>query len=164
MEVEDSLMLKGCATAFSGSPMAGAQVRYTVKRGLNRSSLTTIHEETVHTDQQGSFVVSIPTQTPETDEENPKWLFQVKATVTDMGGETHEVGKTLSMASKNHDLTVDWPKEKMDISAEKNVSVQLSDKWGEPIDTVVTCYIDRPDHPFTVKANTQATMPVGDRL
>ncbi|MBO4606522.1 MAG: hypothetical protein J5682_01325, partial [Prevotella sp.] len=98
MEVEDSLMLKGCATAFSGAPMAGAQVRYTVKRGLNRSSLTTIHEETVHTDQQGSFVVSIPTQTPETDEENPKWLFQVKATVTDMGGETHEVGKTLSMA------------------------------------------------------------------
>ena len=164
IEDDDSLMLKGCATAFSGAPMAGAQVKYTVKRGLNRSSLTTIHENTVHTDQQGEFIVSIPTETPETDEENPKWVFQVKATVTDLGGETHEVEKTLSMASKNYDLSVDWPKVKMDISFEKNVNVQLSDKWGEPLDTVVICYIDRPDHPFTVKTNTHDTLPDGDML
>ena len=164
IEDDDSLMLKGCATAFSGAPMAGAQVKYTVKRGLNRSSLTTIHENTVHTDQQGEFIVSIPTETPETDEENPKWVFQVKATVTDLGGETHEVEKTLSMASKNYDLSVDWPKVKMDISFEKNVNVQLSDKWGEPLDTVVTCYIDRLEKPFTVRTNTQATLPDGEKL
>ena len=164
MEDEDSLMLKGSATAFSGAPMAGAQVRYTVKRGLNRSSLTTIHENTVHTDQQGEFVVGIPTETPETDVENPKWMFLVKATVTDLGGETHEVEKTLFMASKNHDLTLDWSKQKMDISSRKTVNVQLSDKWGEPLDTLAVCYIDQPDHPFTVRTNTQATLPDGERL
>ena len=164
IEFEDSLRLKGCATAFSGAPMAGAQVRYTVKRGLNKSSLSQIFEETVHTDQQGEFVLTIPTETPETDVENPKWVFQVKATVTDLGGETHEAGKTLTMASKKHDLTVDWPKNKMDISSQKTVNVLLSDKWGEPIDTMVMCYIDRPDHPFTVKTNTQDALPEGERL
>ncbi|MBO4819871.1 MAG: carboxypeptidase-like regulatory domain-containing protein [Prevotella sp.] len=164
MEVEDSLTLKGCATAFSGAPMAGAQVRYTVKRGLNKSSMPQIFENTVHTDQQGDFVVKIPTETPETDEENPKWVFQVKAIVTDLGGESHEADKTLTMASKKHDLTVDWPKQKMDISSQKTVNVQLSDKWGEPIDTTVVCYVDRPDHPFTVMTNTLDTLPDGDRL
>ena len=164
MQDEDSLMLKGCATAFSGAPMVGAQVRYTVKRGLRTSDLTTIQENTVQTDHLGEFVVRIPTETPETDEENPKWLFQVKATVTDLGGETHEVQKTLSMASKNYDLTVGWPKEKMDISAEKTVNVLLSDKWGEPIDTVAVCYIDKPDNPFTVRTNMETTMPDNDRL
>lgn len=164
VEDEDSLSLKGCATAFSMAPMAGAQVHYTVKRGLDRSSLTTIHENTVHTDQEGSFVVKIPTEVPDVDEENPKWVFQVKAIVTDLGGETHEVDKTLTMASKNHDLTVDWPKQKMDIASQKTVNVKLSDKWGEPLDTVVICYIDRPEKPFTVKANTHTTLPDGDKL
>lgn len=164
IEDEDSIMLKGCATAFSGAPMARAQVRYTVKRGLNRASLNTILENTVHTDQDGSFVVSIPTETPETDEENPKWVFLVKAIVTDLGGESHEVEKYLSMASKNHDLTVDWPKQKMDIALQKTVNVMLSDKWGEPIDTVAVCYIDQPDNSFTVKTNSLTTLPECDRL
>lgn len=160
----DSLMLKGRATAFSGAPMAGAQVRYTVKRGLNMSQLTTIHTDTTLTNQQGTFVVRIPTETPETDEENPKWVFQVKAAVTDLGGETHEVDKTLSMAAKDFDLTVDWPKEKMDVASQKTVNVLLSDKWGEPIDTVAVCYVDQPSDSFTVKTNTLATLPESDRL
>ena len=164
IEEEDSLVLKGCATAFSGAPMAGAQVKYTVKRGLNRFSLNTILENTMHTDQQGAFKVSIPTETPETDEENPKWVFQVKATVTDLGGETHEVDKMLSMANKEFDLTVDWPKEKMDISSQKTVKVQLTDRWGEPIDTMAVCYIDQPGNSFTVKTNSPAALPESDRL
>ena len=164
VENEDSLMLKGCATAFSGASMAGAQVRYTVKRGLKRSDMSTIYTDTVHTDQQGAFIVRIPTETPETDEENPKWMFQVNAIVTDMGGESHEVEKTLFMASKNHDLTVDWPKEKMDIASQKTVKVMLSDKWGEPIDTVAVCYIDQPDNIFSAKTNSPTTLPECDRL
>ena len=164
IEDEDSLTLKGHATAFSGASMAGAQVRYTVKRGLNRFQWTTIHTDTVLTDQQGAFVVRIPTETPQADEENPKWMFQVKATVTDMGGETHEVEKTLSMACKGYDLAVDWPQEKMDIISQKTVNVQLTDKWGEPIDTVAVCYIDQPGNTFTIKTNSLETMPECDRL
>lgn len=164
MEDEDSLILNGCATAFSGAPMAGAQVRYIVKRGVNVSLLKTIHTDTVLTDQQGAFVVKIPTETPETDEENPKWVFQVKATVTDIGGETHEVDKTLSMATKDFDLTVDWPKEKMDIASMKTVNVLLYDKWGEPIDTMAVCYIDLPSNSFTVKTNSLTTLPECERL
>lgn len=164
IEDEDSLALKGRATAFSGAPMAGAQVRYTVKRGVNRFQLTTIHTDTVLTDQQGAFVVRIPTETPEADEENPKWMFQVKATVTDLGGESHEVEKTLSMATKNADLAIDWPQEKMDIVLRKTVKVQLTDKWGEPIDTVAVCHIDQPGNPFTIKTNSLETLPECDRL
>ena len=163
-ENEDSLMLRGCATAFSGAPMAGTQVRYTVKRGLRANNLNTILTDTLHTDQEGSFVVRIPTETPETDEENPKWVFQVKAIVTDLGGESHEVEKTLFMASKNYDLTVDWHQEKMDIISQKTVKVMLTDKWGEPIDTVATCYIDQPNNTFSVKTNTPTTLPECDRL
>jgi hypothetical protein len=163
-EDEDSLELKGCATAFSGAPMAGAQVRYTVQRGLRANNMNSIHTDTVHTDQQGAFIVRITTETPETDEENPKWMFQVKATVTDLGGESHEVEKTLSMASKNFDLAVDWPQEKMDIVSRKTVKVQLTDKWGESIDTVAACYIDLPGNTFTIKTNSLETLPECDRL
>jgi len=159
---EDSLALKGCATAFSGAPMAGTQVRYTVERGTRQSDLRTIFADTLQTDREGVFVVRIPIEDMQTDD-HQTWLYRVKAAVTDLGGETHEVEKTLHMSDKDYQLSVDWPQEKMDITHPKTLKIQLDDKWGEPIDTVAVCYIDRPGETFSIKTNVQSNLPENDR-
>ena len=156
--VGDTILLPGYAKAFSGAQVTQAQVRYTVeqKRGIMRSYLngTEVFTDTIQTDADGGFKVKIPIVVPKVEDTEDQWSFRVKAVVTDMGGESHEVEQTITMKDKERFFNISLPETKVEIGKPIFASFQVKNRWEEPVDTLVTYYVDKPVNKQTAKTNT----------
>ncbi len=157
--VGDTILLPGYAKAFSGAKVTQAQVRYTVeqKRGLIRSYLgngTVVLTDTIQTDADGGFKVKIPIVVPKVEDAENQWSFRVKAVVTDMGGESHEVEQIITMKDKEKFFTISLPETKLEVGKPVTVTFQLKNRWEEPIDTLVTYFVDKSVNKQTAKSNT----------
>ncbi|MEO6173952.1 MAG: MG2 domain-containing protein [Flavobacterium circumlabens] len=110
-QINQSIKVKGSAKAFAGSTISDATVTYTVTRNVNyyRGYYNNETEETVaegetKTDAAGNFIidfVAIPSKNS-IKEQLPIFNYLIKATVTDINGETHETETTVKVGY--HDL------------------------------------------------------------
>lgn len=110
-QINQSIKVKGIAKAFAGSIISDATVTYTVTRNVNyfrdyynNETEETIAEGEIKTDASGKFIidfVAIPSKNS-IKEQLPIFNYIVKATVTDINGETHEAETTVKVGY--HDL------------------------------------------------------------
>ena len=94
----DSLLLEGTAEKFSGAPVQGGKVRYTLTRSKawfwrNMAGEQQLAEGELMTSADGTFAVKVCLERPDT-EVSLGWdgfyRYQVKVEVTDAAGETQE--------------------------------------------------------------------------
>ena len=154
--VGDTILLPGNARSFSGAQVTQAQVCYSVEQGRGKirySSGTAAYNDTTQTDRDGTFKVKIPIVVPKVEDAEDQWSFRVKAVVTDLGGESHEVEQTITMNDNERLFNVSFPEKKMEMGKPMFVTLELKDRWKEPIDTTVDYYVDRPDVKQTAQTN-----------
>lgn len=112
-QVNQSIKIKGNAKAFAGSNISDASVTYTVSRYTSyfRSYYSQDQNETLatgetKTDASGKFTIdfiAVPSKNSNK-EQLPIFNYRIKATVTDINGETHESETTVKVGYHNLEL------------------------------------------------------------
>ncbi|MCP2029276.1 TonB-dependent SusC/RagA subfamily outer membrane receptor [Flavobacterium sp. HSC-32F16] len=113
-KLNESVKIKGTATAFAGSNISDAVVKYTVNRYTtyfrnyygHRDNETLAVGET-KTDASGKFTIDF-TASPSnnnTKEQRPIFNYEINVSVTDINGETHSAVTTVKVGY--HDLIID---------------------------------------------------------
>ena len=124
--IGDTVKLKGRAKAYSGMPVQGAEVSYTVNRNpvlwwwYSNENSETVFEGKAITDEKGEFNIELPFIFP--DEKKSKksanrgywqsakfYNFVVDADVTDLAGETRSASASLPLGTKTIVLTSNMP-------------------------------------------------------
>ena len=117
----DTITVEGTARTFSGMPVQGAKVSYTVTRRAswwwrpwNMPEETILSKDSAITDDSGHFRVRMPMVLPE--QKNYSHMYfniEAEATVTDGAGESHQ--STVSIPLSNHTtvLTCDMPEKSL---------------------------------------------------
>ena len=168
----DTLTLKGYARTYSGVPVQGAKVAYEVERrsaswwwrsssGENEMLL----QDSVVTDNDGAFTMRVPIALPanvdaddEDDWRNRFYEIVVNASVTDLGGETHEGELSLPISRKltafNFSLPSVSEREKLG-----TVTFSLLNNAGDEIDGDVTYFIDDAPKGYAAKTNVKTELP-----
>ena len=118
----DTVLMRGVARSFSGVPVQGAKVEYTVERrrsvwwrwDYSDDSPVLLTDTTVTADD-GSFTVKMPMSFPESAETEHPLYYRVvtNAKVTDMAGETHEASTALPLSNRSSILTCDLPEKSL---------------------------------------------------
>ena len=108
----DSIKVVGIARSFSGAPIQGAKVKYSVECMMNRfwrMQGTAIHQKTGEgvTDAQGRFEVPVHFLPVSEDERYWYYTYRITADVTSLAGETQEGRLDLPLGSAS--LRVDIP-------------------------------------------------------
>ena len=167
----DTLSVKGIARTYSGVPVQGAVVSYTVERTTpswwwgESNSDEQLLTDTVTTDEKGEFVMTVPIRLPaNVDADNLGWrayYYDIKAvaTVTDQGGESHTASISLPVSNKVTAFTFSLP-EKAERASLKKVTFELKDVMGEPVDGEVTYYIDDEEQGHVAKTNVPTDLPM----
>ncbi len=122
-QVNDSIRVKGSATAYAGSNITGAQVSYRVKRVIrfpgwyywrhpyfNEIPQEIVHGETV-TDASGQYEIdfkALPDNSV-SKENLPTFRYEVTADVTDINGETHTANSIVSVGYHALSASIDVP-------------------------------------------------------
>ena len=142
----DSIVMKGKATTYAGSPVDGAQVQYRVVRQMyfpwrwwwydsgTSSSEMEIAAGTATTNAQGEFSVSFVAADDPVKSRNhiPAFRFTVFADVTDLNGETRSGEKSIQLSKQSLLLSLDIPEE-VDRSAPPRVRIQTQNLDGQAI-------------------------------
>lgn len=144
----DTISVRGVATTYSGVPVQGAKVAYTVKRtkGLRwwwRGEAQQIASDTVMTDDDGSFTVSVPMLYPENETMRGAvyYNFDINAKVTDLAGETHEATTSLPLSNRTGMLSVDLPAQVLKDSL-RQMRFTYKNLLGEEVDGQVKYRFD----------------------
>ena len=132
--IGDTVSVTGRAETFSGVPVQGAQVAYTIKRksvfGF-RNAGATIATDTITTDAEGLFHVDVPLNLPPSllrEIGNSKFCrfhFDVEARVTDAGGETQSAETFVPISNKATQFEVFMPSR---IAAPDTITLTFSRK------------------------------------
>ena len=182
----DTVTITGRAKTYAGVAVQGATVRYNVVRdkmlfywfsnqGYDKEEL---YADTVTTDGNGEFKVSVPVILPEgygeaedddeNEADNAAWAryrrghdcfrFLATATVTDVAGESHEQQTSLKLSDKATSLYCNMPyKVLADKPAE--ISVKRFNASAKEIEGDVRCWFDSAtEKAFTIKANERTVL------
>lgn len=112
-QLNQSIKIKGNAKAFAGSNISDANVTYTVSRYTSyfRNYYSQEQNETIasgetKTDASGKFIIEFNAQPSKNavKEQLPIFNYLIKATVTDINGETHESETTIKVGYHDLDL------------------------------------------------------------
>ncbi len=171
-QIGDTLVVTAHATTYSGVPVQGAKVKYTVKRSQplwwrfsssSSSSATDIltSGEAI-TDNEGAFKIEMPMVLPEgsnavstiKSQVRPTHIYTITATadVTDQSGETHSGELALPLANKPTAFSCDIPNKTLRDSL-KTVTFMFKNAMGADIDGTVRYYIDNSFNAFTARTN-----------
>ena len=138
----DTLNIKGKALTYSGMPVVGGKVAYTVKYepwsfwwryGSSRSAQVS---GTTQTDANGGFDIVLPTETIR-GTAYEKGVFTLTVAVTDEAGETHEADPVRFSFASAYSIKADVPET---ICVDGNVDVQsvgsvkITDMVGAPVE------------------------------
>ena len=147
--------VQGLAASYSAVPVSGARVQYTVTRERIhrwwwrywgwRGESTEVASGEVTTAADGSFAITF---TPEPDSSvdlstKPCFLYAVKATVTDLNGESHEQRYELRVGFQNAFLSLEQG------STMENLKVRHFDLNGNELPGKVDVKIERLRQPHT---------------
>ena len=142
----DTIIVTGRARSYAGVPVQGAEVNFTVKRQYswwyswgNNDHGTTIDEGRLTTDDEGKFLVKVPLTLPPGD--NGFYNFNIHATATDLGGESHEGDMNLPVGRKAAALMCDLPKQS-EKEKVKEITFTLRNASGQNLDGEVTYKFD----------------------
>ncbi|MFA9290507.1 MAG: MG2 domain-containing protein [Solirubrobacteraceae bacterium] len=124
-KLNETITTKGIAKAYAGNFIADAEVKYTVIRkiqkrwdywyyrggnGANENDETIINS-TTKTDAIGNFNIEFLAKAGNQDpKNNPIYIFEIKADVTDSNGETQSNTTTVKAGFNNWDLSIEHPK------------------------------------------------------
>ncbi|HNW83848.1 MAG TPA: MG2 domain-containing protein, partial [bacterium] len=144
-KLDDTVKIKGSATAYSGAPLTEAKVAWRVVRttyfpywywgydyGYYSNRQTVIGKGTVNTDDKGEYTVdfkAIPDQSVPK-KLLPAFTYTVYADVTDINGETHSTTTFVSVGFVALSLSTDIPEE-LDSSTAKKIEIISSNLNGE---------------------------------
>ena len=181
----DTLNLTGRATTYSGVPVQGAKVKYSVRRhkalwwrygGYGTASYgyddDILAEGEAVTDGSGEFAVAAPMLLPEWESgvtplqqadyyRAPRFYdIMVEADVTDLAGETRSGKLSLPLGSKPAALGCDVP-EKVLRDSLKTITFTLKNAAGNDISGDVTYTVSGMEGTFTAKANTATAVNWG---
>lgn len=181
----DTLNLTGRATTYSGVPVQGAKVKYSVRRhkalwwrygGYGTASYgyddDILAEGEAVTDGSGEFTVAAPMLLPEWESgvtplqqadyyRAPRFYdIMVEADVTDLAGETRSGKLSLPLGSKPAALGCDVP-EKVLRDSLKTITFTLKNAAGNDISGDVTYTVSGMEGTFTAKANTATAVNWG---
>ena len=112
----DTLHVKGYAKTYSGVAVANARVAYKISQGYSwwwrRGGNNTVLTDTVYTQSDGSFTLTMPMTLPKQDEDSAPlrccfYNVHAEATVTDAAGESHSASISLPLSNSNAYLSCD---------------------------------------------------------
>lgn len=160
----DTVAVSATARTFSGMAVQGAKVRYSVVRrpalwwgykGM-RDRAQTIYTDSAMTDGSGRFTARVPMQMPDRDDDDMSrqsrfYSFDLTATVTDAGGESHDATTTVPLGDKPTALACNLG-DKIERDSLRSIRFSYMNAAGQPIDGNVVFYIDDQRH--TTPANT----------
>lgn len=134
----DVLKIEGDARTYSGMPVAGAKVAYTVTyspwrwwRGMFESNQSCTGTTT--TDGDGKFVIELPTETLK-GTPYAKGLFTLKVDVTDAAGETRQAPATMFSMAAAYTIDANVPERFKSEPDAKFGTVTVRDMTGKPAD------------------------------
>ncbi len=162
----DIVEVTGFAKTYAGVPVQGAKVAYSVcrkqaswwwARSGNEEMLV---EDTVETDSEGAFRMRVPLIMPDdydpdasTYRRSAFYNFDIRALVTDLGGESHEGSLSLPLGSKPTVLSCHIPGQFIADSI-KTISFGYRNAAGADVDAMVTYTIDRQERTYQAQSNT----------
>lgn len=145
----DTITVEGTARTFSGMPVQGAKVSYTVTRRAswwwrpwNMPEETILTKDSAVTDDSGHFSVRMPMMLPE--QKNYSHMYfniEAEATVTDVAGETHQGTVSLPLSNHTTVFTCDLPEKSLADSL-GTITFGYMNIAGEKIAGKVSCTID----------------------
>ncbi len=151
----DTVIVTAHAKTYSGVPVQGAKVKYTVSRQqalwwswYGNAENTPLLEDEAVTDEQGAFKMMMPMILPEETPQNtgywwcPARFYQIKASavVTDIAGESHEGSMLLPIGTKPTAFRSDLPEKAVEDSLQ-SVTFNYRNAAGKTIDgTVKYCF------------------------
>ena len=133
------LEAEGTAMMFAGVPVQGAQVHYTVeyasvdfKRWWFETRWIHMSEGDLTTDDEGHFRVPITLTKDHLTAGNDVMRFRIKATVTDVAGESHDAEWTVNASNREFalDLTID---DVVDLAKDASFKVEAFDLNREKV-------------------------------
>lgn len=151
-KIGDTVTVKGRAKSYSGMPVEGAKVAYTLRYrvpfwyrmygfyGINDDF---IKSDTITTVEGGEFLVKVPVTAPK-DMENVRKMFcniELAADVTDLAGETHSAQTQLPLPLRKGMLTSDMSPQYVADSL-KTVTFSYLNALGKNIEKPMTWNID----------------------
>ncbi len=156
----DTITVKGVAKTYAGVPVQGAKVEYSIERHsswwwwrANRNNMR-ICDDTTTTAEDGTFEVSVPFEPEDTDDSHDFlrrtnfYDFDISATVTDLGGESHEGSLTLPLGTKATAFSVDIP-ERMVCDSMKLMTFSYKNSAGTDIAGKVSYRINEGEWQYT---------------
>lgn len=159
----DTVMVKGIAKTYSGMPVAGAKVRYSVNRNhvwwlRMEPGSEELADGAGETAADGSFTIPMPMIVPKG--LNPKRTFcysvVAEVTVTDLAGESHEARLSLPLSNRKSFLSVSLDEATLSDSV-MSVMVERRNAIGENIDGKVTLTTDFCKN-IEIEANKQVNL------
>lgn len=160
-KLNQTIKITGNAKAYAGNNIDGAKVIYTVTRKARfennwyfwrmprpNTDAKQIKNGELKTDANGKFVIDFTAEPDETVDRNtnPIFDYEVKATVTDINGETRENTSNISVGYNSIVLKLDVP-EKVNINNLKNIKIIATNLAGESINTMVDIKISQLQTP-----------------
>lgn len=107
-ELGGKVTVNGVAEAFAGYPIAGAGVKYTVRRRICRAwwDRYNIDDRIVAagetaTDEDGNFSISFVAESLSGKDRNKIHIFEIEASVTDINGETRQAISSIRLSEKS---------------------------------------------------------------
>lgn len=134
----DVLKIEGDAKTYSGMPVAGAKVAYTVTYSPWRwwwgmaENNQSCHGTTT-TDGDGKFVIELPTETLK-GTSYAKGLFTLNVDVTDAAGETRQAPATMFSMAAAYSIHASVPERVKLIPGAHFGTVSVRDMTGKPVD------------------------------
>lgn len=161
--VNESITVKGTATAYAGSTITDAKVSYRVKRVVyfptwyywyypyfNSTPQEIAHGETV-TDASGNYEIDFKALPDNSlSKENlPTFQYEVTADVTDINGETHTASTIVSVGYHALTATIDIPDRLDKTKKSDTLTIATTNLNDQPVDargTLKMYKLQAPDH------------------
>ena len=169
----DTLTVRATARTYSGVPIQGAKVKYTIDRNMafwwmsysrywqqgfagEGNLYGSILNGEATTGDDGTFEVKVPFVMPES--RSPLFCnFVVSADVTDMSGETRNGKLTLPLSNRKTIVTTDIP-EKILAESDAQYKLHVLNAAGNEVDAMVSYSIDNGKK-LSVKAGATIVLP-----
>jgi len=173
-KLNDSVTVKGNATAFAGSPISNAKVTYKVHRKViyprwfywfrpsfhSSEAMEITHGET-ETDSEGNFKITfkaIPDKSSNK-ENKPVFHYEIEADITDINGETRSTTTIVKVGYHTLDISV-AVNEKIDTNEKDHkITLETNNLNGEFVPTNGTLKIYKLQAPLNVLRNRPWNAP-----
>ncbi len=164
----DTISVYGRAKTYSGVPVAGAKVEYTVKsgeyswwrfiQGNNGETLLNVDETTTGSD--GRFLVRVPIAFPDGTKKGSRFArVALSVKVTSLAGETHSQESAYPLSDKATLFALSGFENRQRREEAKPFSFVYANNKGEEIQAEVKYNIDGGDS-LTIETNRETVLPV----